>query len=142
MKTELVGRLRKLAGNLWWSWNDQAVALLKSVDPELFTATNQNPIRMLKLLTPDRISAIEENPGFAARLDQVEKQLFQYLSAKTWYHGIAPKSGRKLKIAYFCAEFAVHESLPQYSGGLGVLAGDHVKSASDLGVPLIGVGLL
>ena len=139
---DLIERLAKLAKNLWWSWNYEAVSLFTSVDPPLFAATNQNPIRTLKLLAPHQIAAIECDADFLARLESVERQLSQYLSARTWYESIAPKTGRKLKIAYFCAEFAIHESLPQYSGGLGVLAGDHVKSASDLGIPLIGIGLL
>ena len=139
---DLIERLAKLAKNLWWSWNYEAVSLFTSVDPPLFAATNQNPIHTLKLLAPHQIAAIECDADFLARLESVERQLSQYLSARTWYESIAPKTGRKLKIAYFCAEFAIHESLPQYSGGLGVLAGDHVKSASDLGIPLIGIGLL
>jgi starch phosphorylase len=141
-RADLVQRLAKLANNLRWSWNDEAVSLLASIDPPLFAATNQNPIRTLKLLAPHQIAAIKSDADFLARLESVEKQLSKYLSARTWYDSVAPKTGRKLKIAYFCAEFAVHESLPQYSGGLGVLAGDHVKSASDLGIPLVGVGLL
>jgi starch phosphorylase len=139
---DLLHRIRKLAGNLWWSWNHDAVALFAGVDPQLFAATNQNPIRMLNLLTPQRINSIRDNPDFTARLVAVEKQLARYLSAPTWYDRFAGRRRKKLKVAYFCAEFAVHESLPQYSGGLGVLAGDHVKSASDLGIPFVGVGLL
>jgi glycogen phosphorylase len=139
---DLIERLAKLANNLWWSWNDDAVALFTRIDPPLFAATNQNPIRTLKLLAPHQIAATRTDADFLARLESAEKRLSRYLSARTWYESIAPKTGRKLKIAYFCAEFAVHESLPQYSGGLGVLAGDHLKSASDLGIPLIGVGLL
>ncbi len=100
---DLVKRLTKLANNLWWSWNDDAVALFTSVDPPLFAATNQNPIRMLKLLAPHQITAIESDPDFIARLESVEEQLSRYLSARTWYESIAPKTGRKLKIAYFCA---------------------------------------
>jgi starch phosphorylase len=115
---------------------------MASIDPRLFAATNQNPIRTLKLLTAERIADISHDPAFLRRLDAVERDLGAYLAAPTWYDKIAVKNGRELKVAYFCAEFAVHESLPQYSGGLGVLAGDHVKSASDLGIPLVGVGLL
>jgi len=138
----LIERLFKLANNLWWSWNDEAVSLFTTVDSALFAATNQNPIRTLKLLPSHQIAALESDPEFLARLESVEKKLSQYLSARTWYDTVAPKTGPRLKIAYFCAEFGVHESLPQYSGGLGILAGDHVKSASDLGIPLVGVGLL
>jgi glycogen phosphorylase len=137
-----VKRLSKLASNLWWSWNTDAVSLLAGVDPQLFAATNQNPIRMLRLLTPERIADVNSNPDWTKRLDAVERQWEKYQRGPTWYEEFTRRNGRQLKIACFCAEFAVHESLPQYSGGLGVLAGDHVKSASDLGIPLIGVGLL
>lgn len=139
---DVARRLFKLAKNLWWSWNDSAAALLASIDPQLFAATNQNPIHTLKLLPRDRVAAACQNPEFAARLKSAEERLSKYLAAPVWYDKIASRGGRKLKIGYFCAEFAVHESLPQYAGGLGVLAGDHVKSASDLGIPLVGVGLL
>ena len=135
VQRDLFARLRKLAGNLWWSWNADAAELLASVDPALFAATNQNPLRTIKLLTPQRIEAIAQDENFSRRLEAVERKLAKYLAAPKRNLG-------KLKIAYFCAEFAVHESLPQYSGGLGVLAGDHVKSASDLGLPFVGVGLL
>jgi starch phosphorylase len=141
VQRELLARLRALAGNLWWAWNAGAVALFAGLDPALFTATNQNPLRTIKLLTPQRIEAIHQDAGFAQRLEAVEKKLAAYHKAPTWFSKTFPRE-RKLKIAYFCAEFAVHESLPQYSGGLGVLAGDHVKSASDLGLPFVGVGLL
>jgi glycogen phosphorylase len=138
----VIKRLRRLANNLWWTWSPDATALMAGIDPPLFAATNQNPVRMLNLLTPERSHAMGRDAQFLDRLDLVEKQLDAYLSARTWYLKSAPRSRRPLKVAYFCAEFAVHDSLPQYSGGLGVLAGDHVKSASDLGLPLVGVGLL
>jgi glycogen phosphorylase len=141
-KGDLLGRLRAVAQNLWWSWNADATALMAGIDPALFAATNQNPVRTLKLLTPERRRAITEDPRFQARVAAVEKQLGAYLKSPTWFGALPGRNGKPLKIAYFCAEFAVHESLPQYSGGLGVLAGDHIKSASDLGVPLVGVGLL
>jgi starch phosphorylase len=136
----VLARLHKLCQNLAWSWNPDALALFASIDPPLFTATNQNPLKMLRLLNPERLKLLETDPAFAARLTNVEQQLASYMSTKSWFSS-QPVSGKPL-VAYFCAEFAVHESLPQYSGGLGVLAGDHVKSASDLGIPLVGVGLL
>ncbi|MGD0140229.1 MAG: alpha-glucan family phosphorylase, partial [Tepidisphaeraceae bacterium] len=141
-KKGLAQRLNSLAHNLWWTCNNSAVALLTSIDPQLFAATNQNPLRMFTLLGKKRIAALGDDPDFLHRLRAVEKDLSAYLAAPTWYRKFAPKNARNLKVAYFCAEFAVHESLPQYSGGLGVLAGDHVKSASDLGLPFVGVGLL
>jgi starch phosphorylase len=97
----------------------------------------------MRLLAPERREALRDDPRFAAHLDRVERAFATYMDARPWFartHG--RRGGRDMLVAYFCAEYAVHESLPQYSGGLGVLAGDHVKSASDLGVPLVGVGLL
>src|SRR5688500_4601854 len=95
---------------------------------------------MLRLLAPERRAAIETDARFATHLARVEAQLHEYLNTPTWFD----TSGKdhNLLIAYFCAEYAVHESFPQYSGGLGVLAGDHVKSASDLGLPFVAIGLL
>lgn len=133
-------RLMALAHNLWWSWNVEAVRLFAGLDPALFTATNQNPIRTLRLLTPERRELIETDAGLGARVAAVEGELASYLSEGTWF-GKTVKQ-RDALVAYFCMEFAVHESYPQYSGGLGVLAGDHVKAASDLGLPFVGVGLL
>ncbi|MFN4244222.1 MAG: alpha-glucan family phosphorylase [Tepidisphaerales bacterium] len=133
-------RLHRLARNLWWSWNPHATALFASMDPPLFTATNQNPVKTLRMLSPERRRWISTDPGFARRLAEAEAELSAYLAAPTWFSSL--KLPGKPLVAYFCAEFAVHESLPQYSGGLGVLAGDHVKAASDLGIPLVGVGLL
>ena len=137
-----VQRLFELTKNLWWSWNRQAVSLLAGADPQLFAASNQNPIPMLRLLSPERIGDINSSPEWAQRVDAVEREWEAYKKSTTWFDKFAGRAGRRVKIAYFCAEFAVHESMPQYSGGLGVLAGDHVKSASDLGIPLVGVGLL
>src|SRR5581483_10344491 len=105
-------------------------------------ATNQNPLKMLRLLSPERRETLAKDSEFEQHLSSCEKELKDYLSARTWFDRSAKSSGKRPLIAYFCAEFAVHESLPQYSGGLGVLAGDHIKSVSDLGIPLIGVGLL
>jgi starch phosphorylase len=139
--TNVLSRLEKIARNLWWSWHTDAQRLFASLEPRFWDATHHNPIKTLKLLSPERREVIEKDPAVLAHLERVEKALAAYMSAKTWF-----AQNRKMKkrplIAYFCSEFAIHESLPQYSGGLGVLAGDHVKSASDLGVPLVGIGLL
>jgi starch phosphorylase len=139
--TSVLDRTRALAMNLWWSWNTDAQRLFASLDPLTWEATHHNPIKTLALLPPERRTALEADANFAAHLARVEAALEQYLNAPTWFQR-SHRLDDGLLVAYFCAEFAVHESLPQYSGGLGVLAGDHVKSASDLGVPLVGVGLL
>src|SRR5688572_23242017 len=142
-KTDLFNRLDRLARNMWWTWNGAAQRLFAAMHPPLWDAMHHNPIKTIKLLPPERRVALEEDESFATRLDQVERQLKAYLGARTWYDRThARRRGRDMLVAYFCAEFAVHESFPQYSGGLGVLAGDHVKSASDLGVPFVCVGLL
>lgn len=134
-------RLTHLARNLWWAWSAEATALFAGIDPLLFTATNQNPVKTLRMLSPERKKLIEQDAAFADRVTAVEKLLAEYLKTPSWFSK-HHQSERNALVAYFCAEFAVHESLPQYSGGLGVLAGDHVKAASDLGIPLVGVGFL
>ncbi len=140
--TNALERVRALAMNLWWSWNHDAQRLFASLDPALWEATHHNPIKTLRLLAPERRRTLLEDESFAAHLSRVERELARYLKTPTWFERTHGKKHKDFLVAYFCAEFAVHESLPQYSGGLGVLAGDHVKSASDLGVPLVGVGLL
>ncbi len=138
---DVVSRLSTIARNLWWSWQTDAQRLFASLEPRIWDATHHNPIKLLTLLSPERRDLINQDPAVLAHLERVEKSLTEYMSAKTWFaknHKIKPQP----LIAYFCSEFAIHESLPQYSGGLGVLAGDHVKSASDLGLPFVGIGLL
>src|SRR6266542_5566742 len=134
-------RLDRLARNLWWTWHPDAQRLFASLDPRLWDSTHHNPIKTLKLLTPERRESLDDDGAFVVHLECVEAALSDYMNARTWF-GKAHKSKHQPLIAYFCSEFAIHESLPQYSGGLGVLAGDHVKSASDLGIPLVGIGLL
>jgi starch phosphorylase len=139
---DVVGRVRALAMNLWWTWNHDAQRLFESLDPPLWRAASQNPLKTLRLLAPERRAAIENDIAFAAHLARVEADLDKYLKSRTWFKSTQKKNAANLLIAYFCAEYAIHESFPQYSGGLGVLAGDHVKSVSDLGLPFVGVGLL
>ncbi len=141
MKMASLVRVELLACNLWWSWNPSAQRLFASMDPLLWEATRQNPLKTMTRLAPERRAVLQSDAAFATRLEQCEKALQKYLASGTWFDRKHKKS-RRAVIAYFCAEFAVHECLPQYAGGLGVLAGDHVKSASDLGAPLVGVGLL
>ena len=131
--------LGELVMNLRWSWHPQSLDLFRSVDPATWDAVGQDPVRLLGEVSPERLAALAEDPAFLGRLQAAHADLSDYLSTPRWYQGLAdaPKS-----IAYFSPEFGITEVLPQYSGGLGILAGDHLKAASDLGVPILGVGLL
>jgi starch phosphorylase len=137
---ELFG-LHTIAYNLWWTWEPQAIELFKRVDLELWRETRHNPVKMLGSLQQSRIEELLADDGFMAHLQRVEEMLREYMEGSTWYQK-ARKSAPPLQVAYFSMEFGLHESIPIYSGGLGVLSGDHLKSASDLGIPLLGVGLL
>ncbi len=133
--------LQKLAYNLWWSWNTDAVALFRRINPDLFEALDHSPIRLLGATPQDRLEELARDDAFLAHMDRVSGALEHYLQAPTWFATTFPQD-RQLWVAYFSAEFGIHESIPVYSGGLGVLAGDHLKSASDLGLPLCGVSLM
>src|SRR5213083_2850130 len=133
--------LQTLAYNLWWCWNAEAVALFRRVNPDLFEALDHSPIRLLGATEQSRYEELENDDGFLAHMGRVEESLDHYLAAPTWF-GENFEADAAARIAYFSAEFGIHESIPVYSGGLGVLAGDHLKAASDLGIPLVGVGLM
>lgn len=133
--------LQRIACNLWWTWEPEAIELFRRLDPELWEETRHNPVEMLGILQQVTLEGLKGDEGFMSHLAQVEEKLDDYLGAKTWYEK-SHKGDKTLHVAYFSMEFGLHESLPVYSGGLGILAGDHLKSASDLGVPLVGVGLL
>ncbi|HXG08422.1 MAG TPA: alpha-glucan family phosphorylase [Gemmataceae bacterium] len=143
----LPGRLQalhKLAYNMWWSWNPDAIALFRRIDADLFEATDQSPVRLLSGVEQARLEQLQQDEGFLAHLDRVEEAFDNYMNAPTWFqetYGNGPSAPTGY-IAYFSAEFGIHECIPVYSGGLGVLAGDHLKSASDLGIPLVGVSLM
>src|SRR5690348_946733 len=133
--------LHKLAYNLWWCWNHDAIALFRRLDPDLFEAVEHSPVKLLGALEQSRMEQLLRDDGFLAHMDRVEEVLDAYLGATTWYQETYGAQ-TDCRIAYFSAEFGLHESVPIYSGGLGVLAGDHLKAASDLGIPLAGVGLM
>jgi len=138
-------RLRPLAGlanNLWWVWHPDAVNLLRRLDPKLWEETFHNPVKMLGLISQSRLDQLSEDDGFITHLDRVIYSLNDYMESSFWFQKTYQDKVGSGRIAYFCAEFGISESLPIYSGGLGILAGDHLKSASDLGLPLVGVGLL
>lgn len=131
--------LERLARNLWWSWNPDAIALFRRLDENLYSATGHNPVRLIGSIDQSRLDEVASDSGFLAHMDRVVDALDRYLAAQTWFQKHYPNS--RMQVAYFSAEFGIHESLPIYSGGLGILAGDHLKSASELGIPLVGVGL-
>ncbi len=133
--------LKELSYNLWWSWNFDAVALFRRIDSDLWEDAGHNPVRLLGMVSEDRLKELAEDDAFLSHLERVRWDLTAYLSRSSWYHQNNGDDHGRL-IAYFSLEFAITEALPIYSGGLGALAGDHLKSASDLGVPLVAVGLL
>ncbi len=139
--TEELAGLQRIAYNLWWSWEPEARELFRRLDPDLWTDTHHNPVEMLGILQQASLDALKADEGFMSHLARVDEKLQEYMQGKTWY-GKVHASNQALRVAYFSMEFGLHESVPVYSGGLGVLAGDHLKSASDLGLPLVGVGLL
>jgi starch phosphorylase len=132
--------LRELAFNLWWSWDVEARALFAGVDAERWERLEHNPIALMRRVPARRWQQLADDAAFLRRVKRVHRRFLAYLKQRTWF---AKKHGRALRggVAYFSMEFGLHESLPIYAGGLGVLAGDHFKSASDLGLPLVGVGM-
>ncbi len=130
-----------LAKNLWWSWHPEVTSLFRDIDPIRWRQLDHNPIALLREFTPERLSVRASEMVLHSRVNYAYRRLQEYLdSTTTWAATNAGVLGAK-PVAYFSAEFGIHESLPIYSGGLGVLSGDHVKSASGLGVPLVGIGL-
>jgi starch phosphorylase len=139
---EPIAGLERLALNLWWRWDRRARNLFRTIDPAIWSATRHNPVATLRMVDPNRLGHLSRDKKFLAEYWAVLGGLDQALDAETgWFRRTYPNLG-DVSFAYFCAEFGLHNSIPIYSGGLGILAGDHCKSASDLGVPLIGVGLL
>ncbi len=134
--------LYDLAYNLRWSWHQPTLELFKDADPTAWEDLEHNPVQLVRELSKERQSRLVEDPIYMARLNACWEDLKSYMTASTWFDERFPDEAEKTRVAYFCAEFGIHESLPIYSGGLGILAGDHLKSASDLGIPLVGVGLL
>jgi starch phosphorylase len=137
-------RLRELAYNLRWSWDHETIALFRRLNRDLWEQTGQNPVLTLGMLSQDELNDASNDEAFLAQLDRVCQSFDRYMNntTTTWYakhHGPTPASPF---IAYFSMEFGITECLRNYSGGLGILSGDHLKSASDLGAPLLGVGLL
>ena len=145
---ELQG-LQELAYNLWWCWNHDAIALFRRIDEKKFDQAEHSPVKLLATIGQERLEQLKEDEGFMAHLMRVLEAQKRYITSSTWFHETYIKKTEdhaqalnRYRIAYFSAEFGLHESVPIYSGGLGLLAGDHLKSASDLGLPFVGVGLM
>jgi starch phosphorylase len=136
-----LGCLRELAFNLSWTWDHETIDLFRRLGRDLWEECYHNPVLMLGRISQERLRAVAVDDGFVAHMERVCQNLFDYMQAETWYRKTFGRPD-KPRIAYFSAEFGITECLPIYSGGLGVLAGDHLKSASELGVPLVGMGLL
>jgi starch phosphorylase len=139
---EALDPLRALMLNLRWSWHPATRSLFASIDPANAELAEQDPVALLGKVPQDRLTALAGDPGFLGRLSAASADLADYLSEPRWYQAESAGGQMPAAIAYFSPEYGVTAALPQYSGGLGILAGDHLKAASDLGVPLIGVGLL
>ncbi len=136
--------LRKILFNLWWTWQPQARALFRHLDPALWDETNHNPLRMLQLCKQARLIEVSQDDDFLREMNIVHDKFVAYLARPDTYGKLREKSpfSEKAPIAYFSAEFGFHESFPIYSGGLGILSGDHCKSASDLGLNFVAFSLL
>jgi glycogen phosphorylase len=134
-----IAGLAEIALNLRWAWDERSRELFRKVDREAWEQTEHNPVLMLQGLGEERLTALAADPAFVADVEAVLDDLRSYVTEPRWYQS---REGLPAGIAYFSPEFAVTETLPIYSGGLGVLAGDHLKTASDLGIPMVGIGLL
>lgn len=139
---EPLSRLPELSNNLWWSWTPEAQDLFRDIDPELWDRVTHNPVKFGREVAQEKLDRAAEDPAYVARFNQVLAKFDAYMNpTETWFSRHYPDLASQT-IAYFSAEFGLHEAFPIYSGGLGVLSGDHCKTASDLGLPFVGVGFL
>ena len=139
---QIAAELRELSRNLWWCWHTDAIALLRDLDADLWRRVNHNPIAFLAEMPAEVLEARAAELALESRINYAFHRLHEYLNRRRSWGDVHAGPLRAHPVAYFSAEFGIHESLPVYSGGLGILAGDTLKSASDLGIPLVGVGLL
>jgi starch phosphorylase len=139
---KLAHQLYELSMNMWWAWNPSVIKLFRDIDPDGFRTSKHNPLRVIRRLSREHLTQLAGDAAMRARVDRAFREFRAYVSptAPTWAETHAAPL-RVRPVAYFSAEFGIHESLPIYSGGLGVLAGDHLKTASDLGLALVAVGL-
>lgn len=137
-----IARLRDLAYNLWWAWHPEAQDLFRLIDADLWELIYHNPVAFLREVRQRRYTDVVADPTYLKKFDAVLSAFDAYVAAKeTWFTRTYPEKNEEL-VAYFSAEFGIHESLPIYSGGLGILSGDHVKEASDMGLPFVAVGFI
>ncbi len=137
-----INRLGEIAQNLWWSWNTEFLRLFKMIDVDLWERVEKNPVKFLKLVSQEKLENAEKDTTFLKEYQRIVDNFDAYMNSKnTWFYKTYPDN-RQDMIAYFSAEYGLDQILPIYSGGLGILSGDHLKSASDLGIPLVAVGLL
>ncbi len=139
---ERIGRLNELAYNLWWAWNPDAINLYKSLNHNLWDTVSHNPVELLQSISLNVLRSAAEDPEYLANYDKVMADFDAYMnSTDTWFHRNYPNMKDKA-IAYLSFEFGLHESIPAYAGGLGILAGDHLKESSDMGLPLNAIGFI
>ena len=137
-----IAKLYDISYNLWWSWNTELLKLFKILDIDLWEQVEKNPVKFLKMVSQEKLEEAAKNAEFLKEYDKVVKDFDDYMGSKdTWFKKKFPNNSNDL-IAYFSAEYGLDETIPIYSGGLGILSGDHMKSSSDMGIPLVGVGLL
>ncbi len=137
---ELLEPLRQLAYNMWWSWNPPAMDLFRRLDIDIWRRVGHNPVALLWQVDQDRLDQVAKDDAYIAQLCRVMDSFYVYMNSRTWFDEQFPDAPAA-QVAYFSLEFGLHECMPIYSGGLGVLAGDHLKSASDVGIPMVAVGL-
>ena len=138
---EILTPLLEIAHNVWWSWHGDALDLFRRLDPVSWESCYHNPVAMLGRIDQQRLTEVAKDDGFLTHLQRVHQELKDYLARPGWWQKTYG-GDRTPQVAYFCAEYGITECIPIYSGGLGVLAGDHLKSCSEMDVPLVGVGLL
>ena len=137
-----IGRITEIANNVCWSWNTNFLSLFKMIDIDLWERCNKNPVKFLKSVDQERLENAAKDLTFVKEYDKIVDDFDGYMNSKnTWFNQKYPDNRNDL-IAYFSAEYGLDQTIGIYSGGLGILSGDHLKSASDLGIPLVAVGLL
>ena len=137
-----INRLTEIANNLWWSWNTEVLKLFKEIDIDLWEKVDKNPVKFLKLISQEKLEQAAINQAILKQYDKIVNDFDGYMNSKNTRFAKKYPNEKNDVIAYFSAEYGLDETVPIYSGGLGILSGDHLKSASDLGVPLVAVGLL